>query len=110
VQVWVKCERPACRPGVFFSYYFYFNGLSETKMPNLADLFFGCKGFGLCGFGELILGFGGFWGLTCDFWAENAKQRQSVASPFGLRFSLRQCGARWTRHSVMGVGWESSRR
>ena len=30
-----------------FSYYFYFNGLRETKMPNLADLFLACKGFGL---------------------------------------------------------------
>jgi hypothetical protein len=41
-----------------------------------------------------------FWGLTCDFWAKNAKnknrQRQkavkSVASPFGLRSGLRQSG------------------
>jgi hypothetical protein len=41
-----------------------------------------------------------FWDLTCDFWAENAKRKtkgeakaiKSVASPFGLRFSLRQSG------------------
>jgi hypothetical protein len=38
--------------------------------------------------------------LTCDFWAENAERKikakataiKSVASPFGLRSSLRQSG------------------
>jgi hypothetical protein len=66
------------RPGLggrafLFSYYFYFNGLSETKMPTLADLFLGCKGCGLFGFAILLGGFGDFEGLTCDFWAENGK-------------------------------------
>jgi hypothetical protein len=61
-------------PFLFF-YYFYFNGLGETKMPTLADLFFGCKGCGLLGFRVLIFEFGGFWGLTCDFWAENAENK-----------------------------------
>ena len=54
-----------------FSYYFYFNGLRETKMPNLADLFLACKGFGLFVFPVLILDFWRLRGLTCDFWAEN---------------------------------------
>jgi hypothetical protein len=39
-----------------------------------------------------------FPGLTCDFWAENARRKiktkakaiKSVASPFGLRSGLRQ--------------------
>jgi hypothetical protein len=57
-----------------FSYYFYFNGLGETKLPTLPDLFLACKGCGLLGFQSLIFGFGGFWGLTCDFWAENAER------------------------------------
>jgi hypothetical protein len=54
-----------------FSYYFYFKGLSETKYQFWADLFLVGKGCGLLGFRVLILEFGGFWGLTCDFWAEN---------------------------------------
>jgi hypothetical protein len=41
-----------------------------------------------------------FEGLTCDFWAKNAKEKcknknkgnKSVASPFGLRSCLRQSG------------------
>src|ERR1700756_2143187 len=44
-----------------------------------------------------------FWGLTCDFWAENAERNfegqkteakaiDLVASPFGLRSCLRQSG------------------
>jgi hypothetical protein len=54
-------------PGFFSSYCFYFNGLSETKMPSLAELFFVCKGFSLFGFGVLIFEFGWFESLTCDF-------------------------------------------
>jgi hypothetical protein len=59
-----------------FSYYFYFIELRETKMPSLVDLFLACKGFGLFGFANLIFGFGGFGGLTCDFWAEMTKKMQ----------------------------------
>jgi len=54
-----------------FSYYFYFTGLSETKYQFWADLFLACKGCALFGFRVLIFEFGGFWGLTCVFWAEN---------------------------------------
>jgi hypothetical protein len=61
-----------------FSYYFYSIGLSETKMPSLKDLFLACKGFGLFGFPGLSLEFGRFRGLTCDFWAENAKKVQKA--------------------------------
>jgi hypothetical protein len=59
----------------------------------------------------LIEGVRWFWGLTCDFWAENAKKKcngkcnrkskgknngnKSVASPFGLRSGLRQSGGRF---------------
>jgi hypothetical protein len=43
--------------------------------------------------------------LTCDFWAENAKEKirakakaiKSVASPFGLRSGLRQSGDAFRR-------------
>jgi hypothetical protein len=58
----------------FIFLYFYFNKLSETKMPSLADLFLACKGSGLFGFPILIFEFGRFRGLTCDFWAENSKK------------------------------------
>jgi hypothetical protein len=58
-----------------FSYYFYSIELSETKMPSLKDLFLACKGFRLFGFPGLSLEFGRFRGLTCDFWAENAKKK-----------------------------------
>jgi hypothetical protein len=50
VQVWFKCEGPTWWPDFFFPYSFYFNGLSETKMPNLADLFLACKSSRLFGF------------------------------------------------------------
>jgi hypothetical protein len=63
---WLKAKARRVA-GLFFSYYFYFNGLSETKMPTSADLFLVCKGFGLFGFGFLILEFGRFEGLTRDF-------------------------------------------
>ena len=41
--------------------------------------------------------------MTCDFWAENAEKNttatakaiKSIASPFGLRSSLRQSGGRF---------------
>jgi hypothetical protein len=44
-----------------------------------------------------------FWGLTCDFWAENADKKikakakaiKSVALPFGLHSGLRQSGGRF---------------
>jgi hypothetical protein len=91
-------RRPGLVAGRFlFSYYFYFNELRETKMPSLLDLFLAGKGFGLFGFACLVFEFGGFQGLTCDFWAENAekykdKGNRSVASPFGLRSGLRQSG------------------
>jgi hypothetical protein len=67
VQVWFKCEGPAWWPGLFFPYSFYFNGLSETKMPNLVDLFLACKSSRLFAFPLLIFEFGCFLGLTCDF-------------------------------------------
>jgi hypothetical protein len=57
-----------------FSYYFYFNGLSETKCQFWADLFLACKRFGLLGFRVFIFEFERFRGLTCDFWAENAEK------------------------------------
>ena len=38
----VKYESPAGWPG-FFSLYFYCMELRQTKMPTLADLFFGCR-------------------------------------------------------------------
>jgi hypothetical protein len=76
VQVWLKCEGPAWWPGVFFSYYFYFTELSETKMPSLADLFLACKRFRLLDFPVLFFEFGRFRDLTCDFWAENAEKMQ----------------------------------
>jgi hypothetical protein len=49
----------------------------------------------------LFVEFSWFWGLTCDFWAENAKEKikakakamKSVTSPCGLRSSLRQSGS-----------------
>jgi hypothetical protein len=51
----------------FIFLYFYFNELSETKMPTSEDLFLACKGFGLFGFAVLILEFGRLQGLTRDF-------------------------------------------
>jgi hypothetical protein len=75
VQVWFKCEGPAWWPGLFFSYYFYSNELSETKMPSLADLFFACKRLRLFGVSILIFEFGCFQDLTCDFWAKIANKR-----------------------------------
>jgi hypothetical protein len=71
MQVWFKCESPAWWPGVFFSFYFYFNGLSETKMPSLADLFFARKRSRLFGFPTFVVEFGHRRGLTCDFWAKS---------------------------------------
>jgi hypothetical protein len=59
----------------FVFLYFYFNELKETKMPSLADLFLACKRSRLFGFPVLIFESGRFQGLTCDFWAENAKAR-----------------------------------
>jgi hypothetical protein len=70
----VKCEGPAVAGPFLFYYYFYFKGLSETKYQFWADLFLACKGCGLLGFRVLISEFGGFWGLTCNFWAENAER------------------------------------
>jgi hypothetical protein len=63
----VKCEGPACGRASLFSYYFYFRGLSETKIQSLANLFMACKGCGLLGFRVSIFESGGFWGLTYDF-------------------------------------------
>jgi hypothetical protein len=99
VQVWLNAKARALGRAFsqffmtsFFFLYFYFNGLSETKMPTLADLFLVCKRPRLLGFAILILELGRFRGLTCDFWAENdkknkgkSKDNKSVALPFGLR-------------------------
>jgi hypothetical protein len=68
-------------------------------MPSLADLFLAGKGFGLFGFPVLIVGFGWFRGLTCDFWAENAKtnaktKAKATFSRFALRASLRPSAER----------------
>ena len=41
MQVWLNAKARLGGRAFSFSYYFYFNGLSETKMPSLADLFFG---------------------------------------------------------------------
>jgi hypothetical protein len=36
-----------------------------------------------------------FWGLTCDFWAENAKKKiKTTADPFGM--TTRKANARTT--------------
>jgi hypothetical protein len=59
VQVWffvVKCESPAWWPGLFLSYCFYFNGLGETKMPTLADLFLAGKWISFVRVSGFILG------------------------------------------------------
>jgi hypothetical protein len=56
-------------------------------MPSWADLFLACKGFGLFGFAVFIFEFGCFRGLTCDFLAENAKDKNN-----GNNQSLRPSG------------------
>src|SRR4051812_24388813 len=47
-------RKPGLMAGPFLSYCFYFNGLSETKMPTLADLFSAGKWV-------WFVGIGGFW-------------------------------------------------
>jgi hypothetical protein len=58
-------------PGLF-SICFYFIEWGITKMPLCPYIFFACKSFCLWFFQGMIRKFGGFWGLTCGFWAENA--------------------------------------
>ncbi len=95
-------RNPAWWPGVFFSYYFYFNKLSETKMPTFADLFLACKGSGLFGFAILIVDFGGCRGLTCVFWAENSKIEEGSRRGRSHERSMRT-------NSILGVGHDALR-
>jgi hypothetical protein len=78
-------------------------------MPSSADLFLACKRFGLFVFRGLRCRFGEFWGLTCDFWAENDKKKckghKSVSSSpsgfapaFGRAVAAARLGA-GKRHS-----------
>jgi hypothetical protein len=83
VQVLGLNAKPGLVAGRFrFSYYFYFNRWSETKMQTFANLFLACKRSGLFGFAILIVDFGRCRGLTCDFWAKNSKKEI-----YGLVFS-----------------------
>jgi hypothetical protein len=79
VQVWLKSEARLVGRAFSFSYYFYFNEWSETKMPSLVDLFLARKGFDLFGFPIFIFTFGGFEGLTCDFWAKSEEKMNATA-------------------------------
>jgi hypothetical protein len=83
-------QRPGLVAGSFlFSYYFYFNELSETKFQIWRIYFSACKGSGLFGFPILTFEFGRFQGLTCDFWAENSKKMKAVAKEGeGIAFGL----------------------
>ena len=48
----------------FFYLYFYCSEVSRTKMPHVADLFFGCRFLILGHLWFLGTRFSGFWGLT----------------------------------------------
>jgi hypothetical protein len=73
-----------------FSYCFYYIEWGETKIQLGRIYFLACKGCGLLGFRVLISEFGGFRGLTCDFWAENAERIFSVPkSPLSQFFMSR---------------------
>ena len=87
--------------GPLFSIYFYFNEWSITKMPLWVEIFLSCKCFSLRSLRIAASVIGSFWGLTCDFWAENAEKKcngksdsnKSVAPPCGLRSG--QSGSRF---------------
>jgi hypothetical protein len=109
-------------PGLIFSIYFYFTELGGTKLPILASLFLACRSFILFGLLSLGVDFFRILCLTCEFGGflrrlicmlldygriaalrEKSKGNNSVASPFGLRSSLRQSGRplrRWARRGA----------
>ena len=62
MQVWLNAKARLCGRA-FFSYSFYFNGLKETKMPNLADLFLDCKWLGFVCVDGFCVGVFGVLGL-----------------------------------------------
>ena len=54
-------------------------------MPLCVEIFFPCKLFCLCLFWVAVLRIDGFWGLTCDFWAKNAKKNATAKNNGEMR-------------------------